>query len=457
MTKDKFFLLSLGCPKNEVDAECMSSLLKNGGYRFVTDPREADFLIVNTCAFIESAKREAIDAILDLAAVKAEIAETGRNAFLIVSGCLPQRYAKEIAEELPEVDAIVGTAEFHRIVPVCERLKAEGAWLWDVPPRGSTLEHLKRGHSPSPDQAFAWLKIAEGCSNACAFCAIPGIRGRMISRPAEEIVEEAKAFARSGFRELIVVAQDTTRYGQDLYGKPSLTALLSELVKIDGISCLRLMYVYGDVFSDELIELMKNEEKILPYLDIPIQHASNSVLAAMRRRDTKESLRSLIHKLREAMPELILRTTVMVGFPGERDEDFRELLEFMREIRFDRLGCFIYSPEEGTVAAKMPQQVPLQIAEDRQKKVMELQRAISAEANQRRIGSVTEVLLEGIRADGLAFTGRSYGEAPDIDPAIHVLAQTPDLKIGDFVPCRIVNADEYELTAVSVESNEVLL
>lgn len=454
MTQEKFYLLSLGCPKNEVDAECMSSILKTEGYTLVEDPHEADFLIVNTCAFIESAKREAIEAILDLASVKAEIKEQGREAFLIVSGCLAQRYYSEIAEDLPEVDAIVGTAEFHKIAEVCNDLNRVGKQSWSMPPRGSALDHLKPGHIPSPDQSFAWLKIAEGCSNACAFCAIPGIRGKMISRPLEEIVSEARTFSKLGFGEQIIVAQDTTRYGLDLYGKPSLTELLRELVKIEDLKKIRLMYVYGDVFSDELIELIKNEKKILPYLDIPIQHASNNVLKAMRRRDTKESLRALFQKLRAALPDLILRTTVLVGFPGETEEDFRELLDFMREIRFDRLGCFTFSAEEGTLAAKMPMKIDADTADQRYRQVMETQRDISLKANQKRIGTVTDIVLDGISEDGMMFTGRSYGEAPDIDPSILVLAQSPDLKVGDWIQGRIIDANEYELTAVSLE-NEV--
>ena len=448
--KDKYYLLSLGCPKNEVDAEAMSSILISDGYLFVQKAEEADFLIVNTCAFIESAKREAIEAILALADVKENQKQSGKKQYLIVTGCLSQRYAEEIYTSLPEVDAVLGTAEFHKIADCCAKLKVEGKKEWGKRPGGSTLIHLEKEHRPSSDQSFAWLKIAEGCSNACAFCAIPLIRGKLQSRPIEDIIRDAQQFAKRGFAEQIVIAQDTTRYGTDLYGELSLLKLLKELVKVEGLEAIRLMYVYGDVFSDELIEFIANEKKMLPYIDIPIQHASNRVLKSMRRRDTQESLRELILKLRRNIPNLILRTTVLVGFPGESDEDFQDLLEFIKEMKFDRLGCFVFSPEEGTLAAKMVDQVDHDIAVQRYEEIMSVQKNISLEANQKRVGTECDILLSGISEDGLMFTGRSYGEAPDIDPEIFVLAQSDDLHIGDRVKCKIVDASAYELTAVTL-------
>ncbi len=446
---DNFYLLSLGCPKNEVDAEAMSALLKKAGYKAVADPLEAEFLLVNTCGFISSAQEEAISAILDLAEAKAARQEQGKEAYLVVTGCLSQRFGKDIYGELPEVDACLGTAEYQEIVPTCKRL-AEGTYVKHIPEGRGSLAHLQDLHPPVPGRSYAYLKIAEGCSNACAFCAIPSIRGGQKSRPIEDLVREAEYYVDLGYKELILVAQDTTRYGSDLYGKNSLVELLKALLEVRGMVPLRLMYVYGDAFSEELIDLIASEEKILPYIDLPIQHASNKILKAMRRRETQEDIRTLIQKLRTRIPNLILRSTVMVGFPGENAEDFQELLNFIQEIRFDRLGCFIFSPEEGTLAARLPDRVPADTAQARYDELMAKQAKISLAANHARLGEVCQVMIEGVLEDSPYFVGRSYAEAPDIDPEILVLAQDPDLAPGQVRNCKIVDADTYSLTAVSL-------
>ncbi len=450
--KYTYYLLSLGCPKNEVDAEAMSGILQEMGFSAVADPLKAQFFIVNTCAFIELAREEAIEAILDLADYKALQIEKGIAAYLIVTGCLSQRYATEIYDSLPEVDSCLGTAEYHLIGERClSLLKNEEGKLQ---PKGKgSLEHLKKLHKPSLDRKYAYLKVSEGCNNGCAFCSIPLIRGGQQSRPIEELVAEAKYYAGLGIEELILVAQDTTRYGSDLYGKNALVDLIKELLPLEGIRWIRLMYVYGDSFSEELIECIAKEKKILPYLDIPIQHGSNSILKQMRRRETKEEILSLVNKLRAGIPNLILRSTVIVGFPGESEEDFEELLELIRTVRFDRLGCFIFSPEEGTLAAKFQEKVDVKTAKKRYEAVMTTQQKISYDLNKNRIGKQYDILVEGIVENSPFYFGRSYAEAPDIDPEIYVLSQNEKTKIGDFVPCRIVDADEYSLTALTIEED----
>ena len=446
---DNFYLLSLGCPKNEVDSEAMSAMLKKAGYNAVTDPLEAKFLLVNTCGFIQSAQEEAIAAILDLAEAKAARQAKGEEAYLVVTGCLYQRFAKDIYRELPEVDACLGTADYQEIVSTCQSL-AEGTYLPHIPEGRGSLAHLRYLHPPVPGRSYAYLKIAEGCSNACAFCAIPSIRGGQKSRPIEDLVREATYYVDLGYKELILVAQDTTRYGSDLYGKNSLVDLLKALLEVRGMVPLRLMYVYGDAFSEELIDLIAREDKILPYIDLPVQHASNKILKAMRRRETQEDIRALIQKLRARIPKLVLRSTVMVGFPGETAEDFQELLNFIQEIRFDRLGCFIFSPEEGTLAARLPDRVDADTAQARYDELMAKQAEISLAANQARLGELCQVTIEGILEDSPYFVGRSYAEAPDIDPEILVLAQDPDLAPGQVRNCKIVDADTYSLTAISL-------
>ena len=448
-----FYILSLGCPKNEVDAECMSYALSNADYNFVDDPFKANYLIVNTCGFIQSAKEEAISAILDLAEIKQKNLEHNLVSHLIVTGCLSQRYAKQIYSEFPEVDLVLGTAQYDQIVESVYKLKENQNLRKSLPEKPGSLDHLFHGEQAATDRSYAYLKIADGCSNHCAFCAIPGIRGPLLSRKLEDVVAEAKILTERGFKEVILIAQDTTRYGLDIYGKPYLIELLKELIGIPNIGLIRLMYVYGDVFSDELIDFMAEHEQIAAYIDLPIQHASDKILKSMGRRDTNQQLRQLIAKLRSKIHNLILRTTVLVGFPGETDQDFIELKNFIEDIKFDRLGCFVFSPEEGTRAYKMSDLPPAEIAESRYHEIMTLQRKISLEKNKARIGQIYQVLLEDISEDGIFFVGRSYGEAPNIDPSIFVLAQQADLKIGDVAAVKIIDADDYELIGVSTDEH----
>lgn len=445
------FLLSLGCAKNLVDSECMSQLLREAGFLMVDDPGQADVLVVNTCGFIESAKKEAIDSILQLAEYKQP---AGRARYLIVAGCLSQRYAVDILAQMPEVNAVLGTADYKRIRDVILQLDRETVQpadqIPDLPGPGGSLEHLSIPRQPSTPGNYAYIKVAEGCSNHCAYCAIPGIRGPFISRPFEDIVAEAVRLSTAGYDELILIAQDTTRYGLDLYGRRRLPELVRALCQIPEVRLVRILYVYTDGLTDELIDCMASESKVAHYLDLPIQHAADPVLRAMNRRDTKASIRATIQKLRQAMPDLVLRTTVLVGFPGETDADFAELQDFLREIRFDRLGCFVFSAEEGTVAAGLKPKVKKSVAQNRMKTIMALQQEICLAANQKRLGQVLDVTLESVSDDGVFYKGRSFAEAPEVDPVIWVAASRADLMLGQTLPVRIVDAGEYELTGVTV-------
>ncbi len=450
-TPRKVYLLSLGCAKNLVDSESMSQILRNDGYELVDAPEHADILLVNTCGFIESAKKEAVDSILQLADYKQP---QGIARYLIVAGCLPQRYAGDILESLPEVNAVIGTADYGKINEVIARLAQSedsiDCHLPDLPGPGGSLEHLKIERTPSTPNSYAYIKVAEGCSNRCAYCAIPGIRGPFISRPFEEIVAEADRLSRAGYSELILIAQDTTRYGLDLYGRRRLTELVQAICSLPDVRLIRILYVYNDGLSEELIQVMATEPKVAHYIDFPIQHASDSILKAMNRRDSQANIRQTIARLRQTMPDIILRSTVLVGFPGETDEDFQELIGFLSEIRFDRLGCFVFSAEEGTAAAKMKPKIKKSVAKARMDEIMRMQQQISLESNLKRVGQVYSVTLESIADDGVFYKGRSYAEAPDVDPVIWVAASQADLQIGQTVQVRIVEASEYELTGVTI-------
>ena len=444
-----FYLLSLGCPKNEVDAECMSALLKEEGFCFTPDPHAARYLIVNTCAFIQPAVEEAIEAILDLA----EIKKAHQGLFLIVTGCLAQRYKEAIFTELPEVDAILGTGEYQDIGKVLKALAAGEDLGHHRPGPAGSLAILDVNRLPSaPPATYAYLKIAEGCSNACAYCAIPKLRGPQRSRQPGAILEEARYLASLGVKELILVAQDTSRYGQDLADRPTLASLLRALSEqTEGIELIRCLYLYADAISQDLIDVMASNPKLAPYIDLPIQHASDRILKRMRRHETIDLIREKIAAIRQAMPQVILRSTVMTGFPGESEADFQALLDFVKAIRFDRLGCFVFSPEEGTPAASMADPVPAALAHERRALIMEAQRPIAREANQKRVGQVTRVLIESVDPHGILFQGRSYGEAPEIDPLIKLAASSPDLAIGSRPAVRIIQAGPYELTGVSID------
>ena len=439
-------LVHLGCPKNLVDSECMNGILETEGYRLVPDVAQADVIVVNTCGFIESAKKEAIDMILSLADHKAP---AGRCRFLIVTGCLAQRYPQEILDSMPEVDAVLGTSAYGRIAQAVERLTVDPTRFSDCG-RSDALSHLNiRRHVST--QGYAYLKIAEGCSNHCAFCAIPSIRGPFVSRPFEDILEEARALSSEGATELLLIAQDTTRYGLDLYGRRRLPELIRALSKIDSVRMLRVMYAYPDGIDDALVEELSGNPKLARYLDIPIQHASDEVLRRMSRRGSKEALRDLLTRLRAAVPGIILRSTVLVGFPGETEEQYEELLSFLGEARFDRLGAFVFSPEEGTPAATMVPKIGRRTAERRYKGVMSLQQGISLELGRASIGKVLRVVVESIDEDGVFYVGRSYGEAPEVDPPIHVAGTERPLVLGEVVSVKIVDASEYDLTGVALE------
>lgn len=451
------YLLSLGCAKNLVDSECMSEILRVEGFQLIDQPEQADVLLVNTCGFIESAKKEAIAAILDLADCKEP---AGRAQYLIVAGCLAQRYASDILQDMPEVDAVVGTADYGQIARIIARLDEQRQHerrldlprgpLPDLPRQAGSLAHLTVRRQPATPSTYAYIKVAEGCSNCCAYCAIPGIRGPFISRPFDEIVAEARRLSDEGYGELILIAQDTTRYGLDLDGRRRLPDLLRAICALPSVRLVRILYVYADGLTDELIGLMATEPRIAHYLDLPIQHASDKILQAMNRRDSCASLREVIGKLRAAMPDLVLRSTVLVGFPGETEADFAELTSFLQEIRFDRLGCFEFSAEEGTPAAAMRPRVSRKVARQRKDTVMALQQPLALAANEARIGSITSVTHESIADDGVFYLGRSYGEAPEVDPVILIAASQADIRVGQTIPVRLVTAGEYELTGVTV-------
>jgi len=439
-------LVSLGCPKNLVDAECMTGILETDGYRLVQDPAQADVIVVNTCGFIESAKKEAIDTILAMADLKRP---AGRCRFLVVTGCLAQRYPQEILDDMPEVDAVLGTSAYGRIAEAVKRLEADPTRFSDCG-KGRTTAHLTKRRTTST-QGYAYLKVAEGCSNRCAYCAIPDIRGPFVSRPFEELVEEAGHLAEEGISELVLIAQDTTRYGVDLYGRRRLPELLRTLSRIDGVELLRILYAYPDGIEPDLVAEMASNPKIAKYLDIPVQHASDEVLRLMNRRGDRAGILATLRGLRAQVPGIVLRSTVLVGFPGESEEAFEELLDFLSEVRFDRLGAFVFSPEEGTPAAAMKPRVGKRTAQRRYREVMELQKRISRELGRAAVGQTRLVRVESVAEDGVFYLGRSEGEAPEIDPPIHIAGRSGPLAFGDLVPVKIVDATDYELTGVTTE------
>ena len=439
--------VSLGCPKNLVDTEVMLGLIKERNWSITNDPSMADVLIINTCAFITSAKEESINMILQMAAYK----ETGVCRKLIVTGCLGQRYAKDLFKEIPEIDAIIGTECYNEIGQIIDRVLKGERFIYVTPPRKYTQPTERVLTTP---KYTAYLKIAEGCNNCCSFCAIPLIRGPYRSRPYEEVVAEAKSLAKKGVKELIVVAQDTTQFGKDLYGKLRLAELLQELDNIAGLKWIRVLYCYPESFSDELIAAMAQCHKVCHYVDLPLQHASDTLLASMRRKNTTEEVENLIAKIREKVPNVCLRTTFIVGFPGETQEQFQELLAFTKRMKFNCAGVFTYSQEEGTRAGKMPNQIPEEVKQARYHELMALQAHISEEINQIREGSVVEVLVEGFDEEDstLAF-GRSTWEAPDIDGRIFI-ENAKGLKPGDFVQVKLSQGFTYEVVGEIVRRSK---
>lgn len=433
--------ISLGCNKNLCDTENMMGLLTEGGFEITSSPEEAQVLIVNTCGFIESAQQESIDAILEMAQYKEKNCK-----LLVVCGCLAQRFAAEIREEMPEVDVIIGTTAFDEIVTaINDGLKGKTeSYIYDI--NREVDENLPRILATPPYTAY--LKIAEGCDNRCTYCAIPYIRGKYRSRSEESILAEAQALVNDGVREIIVVAQDTTRYGTDLYGEKRISQLLRKLCEIPGIEWVRVHYSYPEEIDDELIETIREEEKIVKYLDIPVQHGSSSVLRRMGRKTTRDKLEALIKKLRNKIPGVTLRTSIITGFPGETEEEFSELCDFLETVRFDRVGVFAYSCEEGTPAAKMSGQLPQEVKEERRDTVMELSQKISFERNESMIGKTVTVITEGFE-DNLYY-GRSGGESIEIDPKIYFGAHR-ELNAGDFADVTIKSADVYDLYGEEIE------
>ena len=437
----KLLFVSLGCDKNLVDSEEMLGLLTRKGFEIVDDETQAEVIIINTCCFINDAKEESVNTILEMAEYK----KAGSCKALIVTGCMAQRYKNEITEEVPEVDAVLGTTSYEDIYRAIQEA-VDGKQFQEFKSIDYLPESLGRrvlttgGH-------FGYLKIAEGCDKHCTYCIIPKLRGKFRSVPMERLLTQAREMAEEGVKELILVAQETTVYGTDIYGKKSLHILLKELCKISGIRWIRVLYCYPEEIYDELIQTMKEEKKICHYLDLPIQHASDRILKRMGRRTTRAELVDIVNKLRGEIPDIVLRTTLITGFPGETEEDHEELMEFVDEMEFDRLGVFTYSPEEDTPAAGMPNQIPEEIKEERRDEIMELQQEISYDKGTDRIGQELLVMIEGKVADESAYIGRTYGDAPKVDGYIFV--QTGELLMtGDFAKVRVTGALEYDLIGV---------
>ena len=437
----KLLFVSLGCDKNLVDSEEMLGLLTRKGFEIVDDETLAEVIIINTCCFINDAKEESVNTILEMAEYK----KAGSCKALIVTGCMAQRYKNEITEEVPEVDAVLGTTSYEDIYRAIQEA-VDGKQFQEFKSIDYLPESLGRrvlttgGH-------FGYLKIAEGCDKHCTYCIIPKLRGKFRSVPMERLLTQAREMAEEGVKELILVAQETTVYGTDIYGKKSLHVLLKELCQISGIRWIRVLYCYPEEIYDELIQTMKEEKKICHYLDLPIQHASDRILKRMGRRTTRAELVDIVNKLRGEIPDIVLRTTLITGFPGETEEDHEELMEFVDEMEFDRLGVFTYSPEEDTPAAGMPDQIPEEIKEERRDEIMELQQEISYDKGTDRIGQELLVMIEGKVADESAYIGRTYGDAPKVDGYIFV--QTGELLMtGDFAKVRVTGALEYDLIGV---------
>lgn len=430
--------ISLGCDKNLVDSEVMLGLLDKKGYLIVDSEEDADIIVVNTCCFIHDAKEESIQTILEMAEYKKE----GKLKALIVTGCLAQRYQQEIIDEIPEVDAVLGTTSYDHIVEAVEEALAGNGHvvLEDV----DALPDVKEKRLVTTGGHYVYMKIAEGCDKHCTYCIIPKLRGNYRSVPMEKLLAEAKALADQGVKELILVAQETTVYGKDLYGEKSLHKLLRELCKISKIQWIRILYCYPEEIYDELIQTIKEENKVCHYLDLPIQHASDAVLKRMGRKTSKAQLVEMIEKLRKEIPDISLRTTLITGFPGETQEQHEELKDFVDEMEFDRLGVFTYSPEEDTPAATMTEQIPEEVKEDRQAELMELQQEIAFDLAEDMVGREVLVMIEGKVADENAYVGRTYKDAPNVDGLIFINTDE-ELMSGDFARVRVTGALEYDL------------
>ena len=427
--------VSLGCSKNLVDTEMMIGLFKNNNFKIVNNPKEAEIIVINTCGFIESAKQEAINTILEMSEYKNK-----KCKYLIVMGCLVERYKKDLQKLLPEVDLFLSIKEY-------EKAWDEISKLINIPEEGkyTNMEYLEREISTGNNMAY--LKIAEGCSNRCTYCAIPSIRGPFESRKIEDVLKEAEQLAQKGVKELVVIAQDTTKYGIDLYGKPRLAELLEKLCKIEGFKWIRFLYAYPETITDELIDVVKNNEKICNYFDIPIQHISNPVLKKMNRKSNEESIKELIKKIRKEIPNVIIRTSLIVGFPGETQEDFEKLCEFVKTAKFDRMGAFTYSKEDGTPAERLPNQIHGNTKKSRYNKIMKIQKEISDQKGKEKIGKTYEVLVENKSFDGKYIVGRTYMDVPDEDGVVYIESSDTSL-IGKFIKVKITDYSDYDLVGV---------
>lgn len=424
--------VSLGCSKNLVDTEMMIGLFKNNNFKIVNNPKEAEIIVINTCGFIEPAKQEAINTILEMSEYKNK-----KCKYLIVMGCLVERYKKDLQKLLPEVDLFLSIKEYGKAWDEISK-------LINIPEEGkyTNMEYLEREISTGNNMAY--LKIAEGCSNRCTYCAIPSIRGPFESRKIEDVLEEAEQLAKKGVKELVVIAQDTTKYGIDLYGKPRLAELLEKLCKIDGFKWIRFLYAYPETITDELIDVVKNNEKICNYFDIPIQHISNPVLKKMNRKSNEESIKELIKKIRKEIPNVIIRTSLIVGFPGETQEDFEKLCEFVKTAKFDRMGAFTYSKEDGTPAERLPNQIHGNTKKARYNKIMKIQKEISDQKGKEKIGKTYEVLVENKSFDGKYLVGRTYMDVPDEDGVVYIESSDTSL-IGKFIKVKITDYSDYDL------------
>ena len=437
MTK-KVAVVTLGCPKNQVDSEVMSGLLAQD-YIFTENPEEADIIVVNTCTFIQSAKEESIETIFEMAGFK----ESGACQTLIATGCLAQRYGSELMQDIPELDGVLGTGNIDEITEIVQA--AEGTRTNLIKPGAPDFLHDEKMPRKrlTPDY-LAYVKVAEGCDNYCTYCVIPYVRGHFRSRPEESVIQEVQDMAAQGVKEILVMAQDTTRYGYDLKGELRLPQLIRRLARIEGIEWIRLMYCYPERFTDELIETMRQEPKVCKYIDLPLQHADNKILKDMNRRGTIEQAEMLIEKLRSAMPDITLRTTMITGFPGETEQEFQTMVEFVQRVQFDRLGVFPYSQEENTPAGQREDQVPTEIREQRREQIMQLQQDISMGRQQRWVKRVVTVILEQKLPDG-RWMGRTEGDAPEIDGQVYIIGAQSLLQVGDMIKVRILEADSYDL------------
>lgn len=437
----KVGMISLGCPKNQVDGELMLKKLNKSGFEISPTIEGSDVMIINTCGFIDDAKKEAIETILEVAEYKA----AGLISAIVVTGCLAERYQEEILKEIPEVDSVIGIGADGDIVKVCQKALAGISTSFFPDKCYLPLEGERLLSTPSH---WAYLKISDGCDNKCSYCAIPGIRGGYIERPMESIVSEAEVLAGQGVKEIILIAQDTTKYGSKLYGESKLADLLKKLVKIDGIRWIRLFYCYPDRVTDELIDVIANEEKICSYIDIPLQHCNAEILKSMNRNGSYDSLKQLINKMKNAIPNLSLRTTFMVGFPGESNEDFEELCCFVKEMKFDKMGCFAYSPEEDTPAFDFENQIDDDIKKRRSEVLMDIQYSITQESNEKRLGNIYNVIVDGVDEYN-NYVGRSYLDSPEIDSGI-IFTSERNLSSGDFVNVKITDYNGYDLIGEEV-------